>query len=327
MSYAIMRTAKLRGAGSVAAALQHSYRERPTPNADPERAHLNVNFDSQRVAEAMGKMNRLLPASRRKDAVLAVEYVLAASPEFFEGKKPEDIREWAAASVGWVKEKYGADRVISTRLHMDETSPHVSMFVVPLTKDGRLSAKDFIGNKTLMTADQTSYAKAMAKFGLKRGQEKSQAKHTTIKAFYEKVKGPGITAQDLAPRIKKKGLLSNSYEDAQDVADRLNGRSAAIYKAMKAKIDQEAAAIDVEKKKLAQERKELARKIDEVEKFGRFQKNLFDMWSKVTDGFTKESRTEFVKVLEDLRPVILEEQAKKSQEKGPRQPSRSGPER
>ncbi len=36
-AYAIMRCKKLATMGSVAAALQHCYRERETPNADAER--------------------------------------------------------------------------------------------------------------------------------------------------------------------------------------------------------------------------------------------------------------------------------------------------
>ncbi|WP_444979169.1 hypothetical protein, partial [Aeromonas hydrophila] len=36
----------------------------------------------------------------------------------------------------------------------------MSAFVVPITKDGRLSAKEFIGNRTKMSNDQSSYADA-----------------------------------------------------------------------------------------------------------------------------------------------------------------------
>ena len=42
---------------------------------------------------------------------------------------------------------------------------------MPLTKDGRLSAKEFIGNRTQMTADQTSFAEAVRHLGLERGVE------------------------------------------------------------------------------------------------------------------------------------------------------------
>ncbi|WP_410476977.1 plasmid recombination protein [Klebsiella michiganensis] len=47
--------------------------------------------------------------------------------------------------------------------------PHMSAFVVPITKDGRLSAKEFIGNRTKMSNDQSSYAEAVKHLGLVRG--------------------------------------------------------------------------------------------------------------------------------------------------------------
>ncbi|WP_375641325.1 MULTISPECIES: hypothetical protein [unclassified Bartonella] len=72
---------KLATMGCVAAALQHCYRERETPNADKDQTQNNEQHVSQSSSEAMGKMRNLLPEKRRKDAVLAVEYVMTASPD------------------------------------------------------------------------------------------------------------------------------------------------------------------------------------------------------------------------------------------------------
>ncbi|WP_223952241.1 plasmid recombination protein, partial [Aeromonas hydrophila] len=69
-------------------------------------------------------------------------------------------------------------------IHLDEKTPHMSAFVVPLTKDGRLSAKEFIGNRTKMSNDQSSYAEAVKHLGLVRGIEGSKATHKRIKAHY-----------------------------------------------------------------------------------------------------------------------------------------------
>ncbi|MES9125717.1 plasmid recombination protein, partial [Cutibacterium acnes] len=80
-AYAIMRCKKLSGMGSVAAALQHCYRERETPNADAERTPDNEHRAATSTDAAMGRLRELLPEKRRKDAVLAVEYVMTASPE------------------------------------------------------------------------------------------------------------------------------------------------------------------------------------------------------------------------------------------------------
>ncbi|MGN5152826.1 plasmid recombination protein, partial [Aeromonas enteropelogenes] len=82
-AFAIMRCKKLSGMGSVAASLKHCFRERDTPNADPERLRHNMHMAARSTDEAMGKLREKLPEKRRKDAVLAIEYVLSASPEWW----------------------------------------------------------------------------------------------------------------------------------------------------------------------------------------------------------------------------------------------------
>lgn len=88
----------------------------------------------------------------------------------------------------WLKEKYGADRIISATLHKDETSPHLSVFVVPLTKDGRLSAKDFLGGREVLRQDQTNYHEKVVHLGLKRGVEGSKTSHKSIRQYYTTTK-------------------------------------------------------------------------------------------------------------------------------------------
>ncbi|MFW8412462.1 plasmid recombination protein, partial [Klebsiella pneumoniae] len=88
-AYAIMRCKKLATMGSVAAALQHCYRERETPNADAERTPDNEHRAATSTDAAMGRLRELLPEKRRKDAVLAVEYVMTASPEWWAKATPQ----------------------------------------------------------------------------------------------------------------------------------------------------------------------------------------------------------------------------------------------
>jgi len=184
MSYAIMRCKKLATTGSVASSLKHAYRERETANADPERTPENEHRLASNTDEAMGKLRELLPEKRRKDAVLAVEYFLGASPEWWKQASQEQQQQFFDQAQGWLVEKYGVDRIITASIHRDETSPHMTAFVVPLTKDGRLSAKEFIGNKAQMSLDQTTFAERMRDLGLERGLEGSKARHTTIQQYY-----------------------------------------------------------------------------------------------------------------------------------------------
>ncbi|HDS0663969.1 TPA: plasmid recombination protein [Escherichia coli] len=191
-NYAIMRCKKLTGMGSVASALQHCYRERETPNADADRTPENHCSVSQSADEAMGKLRELLPEKRRKDAVLAVEYVMTASPEWW-----------------------------------NEATPHLSAFVVPLTQDGRLSAKEFIGGRSKMRDDQSTYAESVKKLGLERGIEGSRATHQTVQHYYESInRGTrsqvSISPEALEPRVLRKGIFTKDVEDQAAIAKRLS---------------------------------------------------------------------------------------------------------
>jgi len=233
MAYAIMRSRKLSSLGSAAASLKHNFRERETPNADQERTSENAHLIASSTDQAMGKLRELLPEKRRKDAVVAVEYVCTASPDWWKKATPEQQAAFFQRSIDWLTDKYGRDRIITATIHRDETSPHLSAYVVPLTKDGRLSAKEFIGNRTQMSADQTSFAARVADLGLERGIEGSKAKHQTIKDFYAQLEKPikevTISPEAVSPALLKKGLISSEYETPQMIAERLTKAVRAVY--------------------------------------------------------------------------------------------------
>ena len=234
MAYAIMRAKKLANLGSVAASMQHCYRERNTHNADQERTPDNQHLVAKSTDEAMGKLRALLPEKRRKDAVLTVEYVMTASPEWFDKATPEQEKAFFQRSLQWLADKYGADRIVTASIHRDESTPHLSAFVVPLTQDKRLSAKEFIGSREKMRADQTSYAGRVADLGLERGIEGSKATHQTIQQHYAAVQR-GVTPEatlspkSLEPRVlEKAGFMAKTMlgrgdlvESTEMIAERL----------------------------------------------------------------------------------------------------------
>lgn len=240
MAFAIMRAKKLNGMGSVAAALQHCYRDRDTPNADASRTADNEHRAATSTDQAMGKLRELLPEKRRKDAVLAVEYVMTASPEWWTKATSEQQADFFDQAHKWLADKYGADRIITATVHRDETSPHLSAFVVPLTQDGRLSAKEFIGNRTKMTADQTSFAKAVEHLGLERGIERSRATHTSIKQHYAAIERAAvghvtISPEAVKPQVIKKGIFTRQEETPEAVAERLTAAVTKAYEPTTAK--------------------------------------------------------------------------------------------
>ncbi|WP_130082503.1 MobV family relaxase, partial [Escherichia coli] len=156
-----------------------------------------------------------------------VEYVMTASPEWWNEATPRQQAEFFARSEQWLENKYGKDRVVAAVVHRDEATPHLSAFVVPLTKDGRLSAKEFIGGRAKMRNDQTTYAESVKMLGLERGIEGSRATHQTVQHYYESLNRGvrnqvSISPEALEPRVLRKGIFTKDVEDQAAIASRLS---------------------------------------------------------------------------------------------------------
>ena len=60
-----------------------------------------------------------------------------------------------------LEEEYGRENIVGAAIHLDESKPHLHLDVVPLTEDGRLSAKEIVGGKGRMHQNQSKWLKQM----------------------------------------------------------------------------------------------------------------------------------------------------------------------
>lgn len=117
-------------------------------------------------------------AKARSNSVLALDTIYTASPAFFQGKTNQQNDDFFKDCLQFHQEHFG--HIISAVIHYDETTPHLHVISVPLTKDGRLSARDVIGNKAKMSKTQDAFFEQVGRgYGLGRGihmdgQEKKQ---------------------------------------------------------------------------------------------------------------------------------------------------------
>lgn len=119
-------------------------------NIDASRTHLNYNLAPGRgggqVAFIDSRIASLgLKRAPRKDAVRMCDCVLTM-PKTLD---PSRSREFLGYS--FLRGRYGAGNVVSAYVHMDEAQPHMHFAWVPVTKDGRLSAKDVVTRADLRT--------------------------------------------------------------------------------------------------------------------------------------------------------------------------------
>lgn len=186
--------------GAVGHIEAHNKRTQSQKHTDASKQHLNRHLKLHKFdnfAEAIAdKIETLATKQKRKvrsDAVVLVDVVLIASPEYFRDNAEawgeydnQKMIAYARASLEFLKREYG-DRLISVDLHLDEATPHIHANVVPVTQDGRLSAKEMFGRQQLSDL-QTKYAESMQHLGLERGQRNSVKTHTESKDYYKQHK-------------------------------------------------------------------------------------------------------------------------------------------
>lgn len=282
MAYAILRTYKHTTNGTLSSMGLHNQRSIHTPNADPARtpenkeligtgdylADVNARLDSV-AKEQEEKGSSLLI---QKNSVKAIEHLMTASPEYFQGiDREKKIKGFIKACGRFLENTYGRENIVSASLHLDEKTPHLTVIVTPITegklKSGkeikRLGAKKWLDGRAKMMLLQDKFAEECKHLGLERGKRNSRAKHTTIKEFYNlmnevednrkinhptpKIPTPPIIGRE-AWKEKVNIELANSFEQLKgEVQKKLDLR---LFRDAKEKLQEKKHKEDAEEKKM-----------------------------------------------------------------------------
>ena len=192
MSYAIISINKMHSFPQISELDGHIKREFNTENVDKNLSHNNRILVStgglsltecweRKINEAEIRLGKR--PKKRSNSVLVLEVITGMSHE----TPGIDVNAWAEKNVGWLKETFGEENILSSVLHMDETTPHIHTEIIPITDDGRLCAKDFTAGKGAMMRIQDGYGRAMEEFGLSRGERKTKAKKVRLEKFYNAI--------------------------------------------------------------------------------------------------------------------------------------------
>ena len=185
--YAILRFAKYKGP-TISRIEAHNERTKEfyasNPDIKTELSKYNFHLvkpNGKYRTEADGLI-RETGCKARKDSVRMVETLITASPEFFAGKKPGEVRAFFEYALEFLKTKQAAETIVSAVVHVDEKTPHMHLCFVPITADGRLSAKDIVGNRKKLTQWQDEYWSYMVKKypDLERGESASETGRTHL---------------------------------------------------------------------------------------------------------------------------------------------------
>ena len=213
MGYAVLHMSKASGTDS--AMSSHIERTIEPKNADKNRTHLNrelIEFPDGVQSRTEAIQHRLDTAGLKrkigKNQVRAIRILLTGNPG--DMKRIENdgkLNGWCHSNLKWLGDTYGADNIVSAVLHLDETTPHIHATLVPIVTGERRKVKkeqeqqigkkykkkssnaprlcaDDVMSRVKLKEYQNTYAEQMAKYGLQRGIEGSEAKHISTSQYY-----------------------------------------------------------------------------------------------------------------------------------------------
>lgn len=199
MSYSIIRVSKVKSGTNTTGIQKHVQRENNNyENEDIDHSKTYLNYDL--VNEYNQNFNNLIDekieqnyTGKRKirtDAVKHVDGLITSDKEFFDNQTPEDTKQFFEHAKEFLEQEYGKDNLLYATVHMDEKTPHMHYGVVPITDDGRLSAKQVVGNKKALTEFQDRFNEYVNQRGydLERGQSRqvTNAKHEQMSQYKQK---------------------------------------------------------------------------------------------------------------------------------------------
>lgn len=209
MSYTVLHLEKAKGNDSAMSA--HIERTIHPKNADASRSHLNKELIiypesvKNRTSAIQYRLdNAHLKRKIGTNQVRAIRVLLSGTHEVMKTiEENKQLNNWCNDNLNWIKETFGEENLVSAVLHMDEKTPHIHATVIPIVSGERRKAKkentdsykkknqnsnrlcaDDVMARNKLKHYQNTYATVMAKYGLRRGIEGSEAKHISTAEYY-----------------------------------------------------------------------------------------------------------------------------------------------
>ncbi len=158
---------------------------------DIDRSYLNYDLvdhtkNYKKDIEKFINENKSSSRAIRKDAVLVNEWIISSDRDFFENLSESETENFFERVKDYFAENFGENNIRYATVHLDETTPHMHMGIVPFDKDNKLSAKRVFNRVALQDIQEElpKYLKELG-FEIERGQKGSERKNLTVPEFKE----------------------------------------------------------------------------------------------------------------------------------------------
>ena len=159
-------------------------------NPQIDRARTKDNYrlisNTETYTEFINYRLKELNLFPRKDAVVMNSFVVGSDKTFFNKMGKMQRYNFFSDCYKFFAERYGEENIIAAVVHNDETTPHMHLNLMPVTKDGRLCSKQLFDKPQLQKLQTDFYETVGKRWGLQRGKEGSQKKHLSTAEFKAK---------------------------------------------------------------------------------------------------------------------------------------------
>ncbi|MBR4903293.1 MAG: plasmid recombination protein [Selenomonadaceae bacterium] len=211
---------KLSGLAGIQHHLLDRERVKTNPNIDLTRSHLNHSIEDlspehliHRVKERIAQLH--LKKRPRSDAVGIEDIIVSASVDFMLQLDYETREKYFRDSLHFFQRRYGKQNVMYCQCHLDESNPHIHIGVVPITPNGRLSAKSLFCPKTLEQLQTDFHREVSQYYGLERGEHHAK-KYLPLQQF--KAQQAKIQAQLFADDLNMADICHQKIKEADQAA-------------------------------------------------------------------------------------------------------------
>ncbi|CZA80052.1 MULTISPECIES: MobV family relaxase [Streptococcus] len=191
MSFAVARMQKVKS-GNLVGVGNHNQRNtdnHSNKDIDVERSQLNYDLvnrteNYKRDIEQFINDNKSSSRAVRKDAVLINEWIITSDNPFFKDKDDKEIKDFFDTAKSYFADKFGDNNIRYAQVHLDETTPHMHLGIVPFNDEHKLSAKT-VFNRQALQAVQDELPKYLNErgFELERGEKGSERKNLTVPEY------------------------------------------------------------------------------------------------------------------------------------------------
>ena len=166
---------KLNGLAGIRHHLLDRDRVKTNPDIDLTRSHLNHSIEDlspqNLISDVRLRIKQLnLKRKPRTDAVGLEDIIVGASADFMLKLGADKREQYFSDALHFFQHHYGIENVVYCHCHLDESNPHIHIGIIPVTPDGRLSARDVFNPKSLEKLQTDFHHEVSQHYGLERGE-------------------------------------------------------------------------------------------------------------------------------------------------------------